>query len=331
MNVETKHFNDVHTHASAIPGWVQTYDQLGRGALSSTLNMASTGAFQMFQEVLNRQVVQRGRCPEGRFCLAVAEQEHFFGHTRGKGLTSSPVVVLLRDHEEFMLHTPDESTLWAANLSLEHFQELADLHLSIPQNDIVRRASRVAVSSDTAAQLRTALNGVMKISRSAGQRESAQLVLDKIVDELMTNTFLDVFSGLSSCSSASRQSSSVSRYIVRRCRDLLEDRICSPLSILDLCGALRVSRRSLQASFQRETGMSPLEYLRNLRLNAVRRRLITTSAAEVQIGDVASEMGFFHLSHFSRHYKELFGELPSETRRADGYKRKPTVDGYALA
>jgi transcriptional regulator GlxA family with amidase domain len=62
--------------------------------------------------------------------------------------------------------------------------------------------------------------------------------------------------------------------------------------------------------------MRPVEYLRNLRLNAVRRRLNSTSACSQNVGEIAVAMGFFHLSHFAGHYRELFGESPSETLRA---------------
>jgi AraC family transcriptional regulator, ethanolamine operon transcriptional activator len=109
----------------------------------------------------------------------------------------------------------------------------------------------------------------------------------------------------------------VSAYLVRRCQELIVASGDTPLSILDLCEQLRVSRRTLQNSFQAVTGLRPVEYLRNLRLNAVRRRLIATAASEKNVGEVAVAMGFFHLSHFAAHYRELFGESPSETRRAE--------------
>jgi AraC-like DNA-binding protein len=35
------------------------------------------------------------------------------------------------------------------------------------------------------------------------------------------------------------------------------------------------------------------------------------------IGDAAARWGFSHLSYFAREYRDLFGELPSETPRRD--------------
>ena len=78
-----------------------------------------------------------------------------------------------------------------------------------------------------------------------------------------------------------------------------------------------MSRRTVQNSFRTVAETTPLNYLRSVRLNGVRRKLMSTAASELSIGDAASAWGFFHLSHFAAEYQELFGELPSQTRRAD--------------
>jgi AraC-like DNA-binding protein len=105
--------------------------------------------------------------------------------------------------------------------------------------------------------------------------------------------------------------------IVRRCERLIQDRADQPLTVLDLCRQLRCSRRTLQTSFQRVANVTPVEYLRSIRLNAVRQLLRSTAAGELLIGDAAARWGFSHLSYFAREYRDLFGELPSQTPRSD--------------
>ena len=317
MNVEVRSFNDVNQHARAIDGWQQEYDQLGRGSLSSSLKQVSTPRIQMFQEVLNRQTLQRGCCPEKRICIAVADSDGPLSITQGRERTSASVF-LLRNQEDFMLHAPEGMTLLAANLDFDHFLRLADLHLSDHQKKQVLGVSSLHISDEAARRLREALRVILRHSTSVHQRSSSVEVLDRLVDELLVSAFLDVFSSIDRSDRSARRESAVCHYLVRRSRELLESNVCSPLSVLDLCEQLKVSRRTLQASFQTVAGIGPLEYLRDLRLNAVRRRLGSTTSSELQVGDAAAEMGFFHLSHFARNYKELFGELPSETVRADG-------------
>jgi len=47
-------------------------------------------------------------------------------------------------------------------------------------------------------------------------------------------------------------------------------------------------------------------------LNEVRKKLKSNSD-NLDIFQVASEFNFWHMGQFSRDYKNLFGELPSET------------------
>lgn len=321
MNVEVRSFNDVHQHARAIPGWTQHYDQLSPGSLNSSLRQVSTQTFQMFHEVLNRQVVQRGQCPGQRLCLAVPDMAL---ETASAGRSKPPLsrVVLLRNSEEFTLHAPQGLRLVAANVDFDRFIEMAELHLSPRQTALARGAAALTVNEATAARLKDTLYLILRQSSQQPANIAPTETLDKVMDEMLLNAFLDLFAAVGDPDTQTRCGSSVSSYMVRRSRELLEGNVCSPLSILELCAQLRVSRRTLQASFQRVAGIGPLEYLRNLRLNAVRRRLGTSAAHDLPVGDAAAEMGFFHLSHFARHYRELFGELPSDTLRADG---RPTV------
>lgn len=99
--------------------------------------------------------------------------------------------------------------------------------------------------------------------------------------------------------------------LVRRARDVALSQMDAPLQVGELCRALNVSRRTLQESFQVVLGISPLSYLRTLRLNGARRDLL----AGHSVKEVTETWGFWHWSRFSQEYRRLFGELPSATMR----------------
>jgi AraC family ethanolamine operon transcriptional activator len=106
---------------------------------------------------------------------------------------------------------------------------------------------------------------------------------------------------------------------VRRARDVLLSSADTPMRIRDLCSTLNVSRRTLQESFQSVLGVSPLHYLRALRLNGARQDLLRGHAVKV----VTETWGFWHWSRFSQEYRSLFCELPSTTlRRSHGLDPK---------
>jgi AraC family ethanolamine operon transcriptional activator len=102
--------------------------------------------------------------------------------------------------------------------------------------------------------------------------------------------------------------------VVRRARDLLSARQDEPPSIGQLCKSLGVSRRWLQFSFNEVLQISPLAYLRAMRLDGARRMLARGSVG-TRVKDAVEAYGFWHLSRFSRDYQKMFGELPSETLR----------------
>jgi len=85
-----------------------------------------------------------------------------------------------------------------------------------------------------------------------------------------------------------------------------------PLTIDDLTTNLFSSKTVLSTAIRKSTGLSPMVFLRNLRLEQVRSILLKGNSSTSVI-DVATKYGFSSRGHFSRYYKDLFGELPSQT------------------
>ena len=88
-----------------------------------------------------------------------------------------------------------------------------------------------------------------------------------------------------------------------------------PLTVTDMAHFAGVSIRSLQDGFKKYVGMSPTDYLRNVRINRVREELLAERGFDSSIADIAFTWGFTHLGRFAKLYHERFGELPSETIR----------------
>ncbi|WGV98301.1 helix-turn-helix domain-containing protein [Vibrio sp. YMD68] len=100
---------------------------------------------------------------------------------------------------------------------------------------------------------------------------------------------------------------------VRRAIDYLKQYANELPSMHELCTVSQLSERNLQYGFKDYTGVSPMQYRKLLRLNNVRKELLRSSRNNTQVMDIALKWGFFELGRFSRDYKLLFEELPSET------------------
>lgn len=92
-------------------------------------------------------------------------------------------------------------------------------------------------------------------------------------------------------------------------------------NIVDICHEINVSQRTLQYSFKALLGLTPINYLRILRLNWARQHLRTPVNNKITVTDIAMQWGFWHLGRFSSDYQMMFGELPSKTlKQAFSYK-----------
>lgn len=78
-----------------------------------------------------------------------------------------------------------------------------------------------------------------------------------------------------------------------------------------------VSLRSLYAGFREHRGMSPMAYLRTVRMERVRQDLLNDPTLSSVTG-AALRWGFAHLGRFSVEYRRTFGECPAETLKRRG-------------
>lgn len=102
---------------------------------------------------------------------------------------------------------------------------------------------------------------------------------------------------------------------VRRAIAYLEEHAAAPVTMPEVATAARVSLRSLQAQFQRYLGVTPLEHLHHIRLDAARRELIDFGGGELSVQEIAQRWGFGNSGRFAKQYSERFGERPSESRK----------------
>ena len=87
-----------------------------------------------------------------------------------------------------------------------------------------------------------------------------------------------------------------------------------PISLGDVCQAAGVNARTLQDSFRKKRGCTPMQFLREVRMQEVRTGLLQ-AGENTNVSGEAARWGFLHFGRFSREYRSRFGELPSQTLR----------------
>lgn len=99
--------------------------------------------------------------------------------------------------------------------------------------------------------------------------------------------------------------------IVRRACTLVEEGEFAKVE--DVAGAVHVSPRTLQRSFVRLVGVSPLWVIRRRRLQRVAERLDAGMGGD--LAEVAAELGYADQAHLSRDFRAVLGQPPSAYRQ----------------
>ena len=309
MHTRTERFDDVHRHASAISGWQQTYDQLSHGPASTQLTNIDGERFQIFHETLDQRVVQQGVAPIGRLCLAMPmslSQPVLF---QGKS-ANADCVSLLHGGQEFSVQAAQGMELLAMTVSAERFEYFAEREFTDIRLRSLGRAANLEVAQASLDAIRQRLLALVVAAQANVHFP------ENVVEDATLQSMLDLLEQGYEQDRAHLGNYRVSAYLIRQSQELAMADSETPITVLQICEQLRVSRRTLQRSFVSVTGMRPVDYLRSVRLNAVRRRLHATMAEDFTVARVATDFGFTHLGHFGACYKALFGEQPSKTQRA---------------
>ncbi len=113
----------------------------------------------------------------------------------------------------------------------------------------------------------------------------------------------------------------LSEYIIKSQMDyrvqnfiaLLNGNLDRDLSLQETSHKVNLSPSRIRQLFKHETGLSPLQYLKKLRLNRAKELLHDTSLNLMQI---MIHVGINDRSHFERDFKKEFGTTPAKYRAA---------------
>jgi AraC-like DNA-binding protein len=103
---------------------------------------------------------------------------------------------------------------------------------------------------------------------------------------------------------------------VRDAMSIIEARPHLPLTSSTLARQCHVSVRTLQAGFQRHLGMSPMAYVRVVRLRHAHRDLCSADPTHNTVAAIAHSWGFTNLSRFAAAHKTMYGQTPLQVLRA---------------
>ncbi len=100
--------------------------------------------------------------------------------------------------------------------------------------------------------------------------------------------------------------------------ELLQANFQKDLNFDDLAQEVNLSPSRLRHLFKSETGLSPTQYLKALRMEKAKDLGENTF---LRVKEIMSSVGLNNSSHFTRDFKRAHGLTPTEHRRRAGSKR----------
>ncbi|WP_320008648.1 AraC family transcriptional regulator [Maridesulfovibrio sp.] len=94
---------------------------------------------------------------------------------------------------------------------------------------------------------------------------------------------------------------------VVRAISMIRDHLKKPFSVDEIAQQLNMASSTFHRHFKQATNMSPLQYLKQLRLHEAQKLMLTEG---FNSGRACAAVGYESISQFNREYKRLFGDPP---------------------
>lgn len=308
---------DADEHAHNLTNWEQCYDQTTPGAFSGSLHELQLPGMQVFKEHTS-QGMRQSCCvwPDALWFGLPQRPAPGTAPAGGRinGRCAEGDTVMVRPgSQEFELLTPADYGIYGIVVRQERLREAADAQGY--QLDWGRLTRHELLHVDSQAHARC-LHTLDRLLHTPAHGHSLPTLPQAAADpaEQLMEALLPLLDG-------ARDPAQVSSSFARHQRVVAKARACllahpdQPLDVPELCEQLHVSRRTLQYCFEHVLGLTPMQYLRILRLNGARRSL-RQQGPGTSVQDVAARWGFWHLSQFATDFRKLFGHTPSQTHGA---------------
>jgi len=302
--------------------WNFEVSQLTKGPLHVESNLFALDGVSLLDITINQTVLQRGYGPPNMVAVFIPHEGSAPAFAYGQRVERGQCVTVVGAELEGVTHAGYQETDLAFDMDAcrSQLEALNGGSLSVKFG-----TTMAAPGPEWIADMTARVDWLLKAARErAADFSNPQLRLS-LSDHLLA-AMVRFDPSPADIDGTTRRATASRRVAVRLAREYIHARLLEPLPLSELCRHAGLKVRTLETGFREVTGLTPVAYIRSLRLNAVRRALLDSSARHQPISELALDNGFWHLSQFATDYRKLFGETPTNSRRrCAGMQLRQTV------
>jgi AraC family ethanolamine operon transcriptional activator len=296
--------HDAEELSTIVAPWVFDMQQISSGKFSAQFNLISVNGILLTRERWSNRVLCLGTSPPGYFSLiGIFDNVPFTWN--GIEINSTNLACGL-DAPETEALTGDGAEHWVVLIPLDKLRAFMgeESYSAIPRSHRALKCSTVQ-SQELCRLIMSALaesiapdnflNNIPTIHALENE------LLARVVELLIT------VGSLKGCQTQRKRYAYFRRAVYNIARGNI------PANTAEMALASGASERVLQLAFQENLGISPYRFLRIFQLNRLGRDLRHARYPRETVTESMEKFGFTQFGRTSAEYKQLFGELPSET------------------
>ena len=301
-------FDDVEALVAAQIGWDLDFRQLDNGPVDARVEQVISGGLVLSDVAFGRRLHQRGQPPQGLLTFGLPDPSKLVDWRR----RAPPCDAVLNFNARDGFDSVSAAGFTALVISVDHelYRQMEEaLGAAVHPPRELSSASAFRCGPDQLQALTSAARNLLRLVETGS--EAAPGAVQALRADLVMGLVraLSVTTAVGGVDNLKKRQEAVSRAV-----EFIDATAAEAPRVEDVYRAAGVSWRTLDRAFQERFGMPPKRYIASARLSGARREL-RHSPPEASIADVANRWGFWHLGRFAADYREMFGELPSETRR----------------
>ena len=308
-------FDNIKEQAAFLNGYDQKYLQISAGKFQGqSHNSLLDNDVGLYIETFNQTLDQRAASPQNRYAFMFFMEPSNFAHLGPQEFLGDDILFLppgsLSDWQ-----CPSNTRNCIVDISCEFFEKIIQGHFNTDQvMPKVYGEKSIIRDKDYSTLLRHTVKFIFKRSEpqstkkmSIGEMVGFKKSICELLAGMLANQNLPTFNLIIDVPNKKLS-------LAKSIQNFIYDRKGVGVEPGHIARDFGISRRYLETIFKSIYGKSPSRYIQIVKLNEFRFALMAKKNIGKNIGDIAAEFEFWHLSRLAQNYQAHFGELPSETR-----------------